>query len=519
MDMLLKKQIGQMIIAGFPSPTVDEQALALAKDHKIGNFILFSANMQSARQVAGLCGRLSDLVYDQVGIAPFIGADQEGGMVSRITEGAALFPGAMALAAGSTPEEVTRVGENAGAMLRAMGVNVNFAPVVDVNIEPLNPVIGVRAYGDDPRQVADYGCAMALGMEKGGVISTVKHYPGHGNVNTDSHLALPVNNTDPEVLERTEFVPFQRAFDAGAPALMSAHILFPKLDDRLPATLSPAIIGGMLRKKQGFEGLVFTDCLEMEAVREGWGTAEAAVLAVLAGCDILTISHHLEAAAAASDAIYQAVQSGRIPREVIDRAYSRILKAKEKMGLLEKQTISPDRAQAAVMDPERIALHSALSRKSVTLLSGDADLVKKARAPLFLAPITRASTGVEDGQHNGFSFAALAAKELGGTAQDMSRSPEEAEQQTILQQARQADLTVLCVQNARFRPGLVQLLHRLEELGLPLAVLLLGGPYDAKLVRRADLMIAAYEYTPLSARSVIDSLKTGVFSGKLPIQL
>ncbi len=519
MDMQLKKQIGQMIIAGFPSGQVDEQALALAKDHKIGNYILFSSNMKNTRQVAGLCQGLSDLVFDQVGIAPFIAADQEGGMVARITEGAAMFPGAMALSAGSTPQQVRQVGENAGRMLRAMGVNVNFAPVMDVNIEPLNPVIGARSYGDNPEMVADYGIAMALGMEQGGVLSTVKHYPGHGNVNTDSHLALPVNNTDPEELARTEFVPFVRAFQAGVPALMSAHIMFPKLDAQLPATLSPAIIGGLLRKKQGFAGLVFTDCLEMEAVREGWGTAEGAVLAVLAGCDILIISHHLEAAAAACSAIYEAVQSGRIPREVIDRAYDRILKAKTRMGLLERQSISADEAYAAVMEPARLELHQQLSRSSVTLLSGDAHLVNKVKNPLFLAPVTRASTGVEDGQHNGFSFADTAAQALGGSGLDIARNPEEQEQQAILTQAKDADLVVLCVQNAQFRPGLVQLLHRLEDSGLPLAVLLLGGPYDGKLVRRAELMVAAYEYTPQSAQSVIDALKTGQFTGKLPIKL
>ncbi len=517
MDMLLKKQIGQMIIAGFPSAQVDDQARALAREDLVGNFILFSANMKNTRQVSALCGELSDLVFEQTGIAPFIAADQEGGMVSRITEGAALFPGAMALAAGSTPEEVRQLGENAGVMLRAMGVNVDFAPVTDVNIEPLNPVIGARAYGDDPEQVARYGCAMALGMEKGGVIATVKHYPGHGNVNTDSHLALPVNNTDPAVLARTEFVPFQRAFDAGVPALMSAHILFPQLDAHLPATLSPAIITDLLRKQQGFEGLVFTDCLEMEAVREGWGTAEAAVLSVLAGCDILIISHHLEAARAACDAIYQAVQTGRIPRAVIDRAYDRILQAKKRMGLLEKQTVSADEACAAVMDPARMALNRALSRKSVTLLSGDPHLVNKAKAHLFLAHVTRASTGVEDGQHNGFSFAAEAAAALGGTGLDISRDPDSGEQAAIAERSRQADLTVLCVQNAQFRPGLVELLHKLEAQGRPLAVLLLGGPYDARLVQRSDLLAVAYEYTPLSAASVIDALKTGLFYGKLPV--
>ena len=188
-----------------------------------------------------------------------------------------------------------------------MGINVNFAPVLDVNIAPMNPIIGNRSYGDDPQRVADVGCAVMEGMVEGGVIATLKHYPGHGNVNTDSHLDLPVNHTDPEVLEQTEFLPFQQAFDRGAPALMSCHIVFPKIDPNLPATLSPVIIGDLLRKKQGFDGLVFTDCMEMDAIQKGWGTAQGAVLAVAAGCDVLCISHHIEAVQSAVEAIEQAI--------------------------------------------------------------------------------------------------------------------------------------------------------------------------------------------------------------------
>lgn len=519
MDKELRRQIGQMIIAGFPSQEVDDQARRLVEEYQVGNFILFARNMKTARQTAAMCDGLSRMTYDKLGLAPFIAADQEGGLVSRITEGAALFPGAMALAAGASLEQARQVGKNCGEMLRAMGVNVNFAPVLDVNIEPLNPVIGIRSFGDDPRAVADLGCAMACGMVEGGVIATVKHYPGHGNVKTDSHLDLPVNDTDPALLEDTEFLPFREAFRQGVPALMSCHIRFPKIDPQLPATLSPTIITGMLRKKQGFGGLVFTDCMEMDAIQKGWGTAEGAVLAVLAGCDVLCISHHLEAARDAAEAIYQAVRSGRIPRARIQESYDRILAAKKKMGLLEPQQISAETAHTTVMDPEKLVLHRQVSRSSVTLVRGSVEALKTAKAPLFLAPVTKAATGVEDREHDGLSFAHLAAEKLGGTAFVIEREPAEAQRQEAIKAAERADAVVLGIQNARFRPGMVELLRALEALDKPLVVVMLAGPCDVTDIRRADAVVAVYEYTTLSVASAVEALKSGEFHGKLPLTL
>lgn len=519
MDKQLRHQIGQMIIAGFPSLEVDDQARALVSDYQVGNFILFARNMNNADQVARMCGGLSDMTFEKTGLAPFIAADQEGGLVSRITEGAALFPGALALAAAADEHEIRQVGKNCGEMLRAMGVNVNFAPVLDVNIEPLNPIIGIRSFGDDPQRVADLGSAMAEGMVEGGVIATLKHYPGHGNVAVDSHLDLPTNETDPAVLEKTEFLPFKQAFDRGAPAIMSCHIRFPKIDPDLPATLSPAILTDLLRKKQGFQGLVFTDCMEMDAIQKGWGTAEGAVLAVLAGCDVLCISHHIEAVKAACDAIYEAVQSGRVPRARIQESYDRIVAAKTRMGLTRKQEVCPEKAEALVHVPEKVELHKRLSRGSVTLISGDGELVKNARAPLFLSPVTKASTGVEDAEHNGLSFAYLASKALGGSFMDIDREPDDEQREQILKTAEGHDAVVLAVQNARFRPGMLKLIEELGKLDCKLMVVLAAGPWDVSYMAPSDAVVCIYEYTPLSVASAIDGLKTGEYQGKLPVKL
>ena len=521
MDKNLRHQIGQMIIAGFPSLEVDEQACRLVEEYQVGNFILFARNMKTARQTAAMCSDLSRMTFDKLGVAPFIAADQEGGMVSRITEGAALFPGAMAIAAGATEEQARQVGKNCGEMLRALGVNVNFAPVMDVNIEPMNPIIGTRSYGDDPQKVADLGCAVMEGMVEGGVIATLKHYPGHGNVKTDSHLDLPVNDTDPAVLEDTEFLPFKQAFDRGAPALMSCHIVFPKLDPQLPATLSPAIVGDLLRNKQGFQGLVFTDCMEMDAIRKGWGTAQGAVLAVAAGCDVLCISHHVEAVQAAVEAIEQAVADGIIPRSRIQESYDRIMAVKKRMGLLEVQQVSADTADAILHDAEKLALHRQISRDGVVLMEDNGGLaaLKQAKKPLILAPVFQSSTGVEDKEHDGRTFARIAGQNLGWDFLEFPMAPDEQERDRAVQAAQQADAVVLGLYNCRFRESQRELLAQLEALDKPLTVVLLGGPYDASCVHKADALICSFEYTPLSTQTMAEALAEGTYHGKMPVTL
>ena len=518
MDNTLRHQIGQMIIAGFPSLEVDDQARRLAEELQVGNFILFARNMKTAQQTADLCRELSDMTFAATGMAPFIAADQEGGLVSRIAEGASLFPGAMALAAGATCEEARQVGKNCGQILRAMGVNVNFAPVLDVNIEPMNPVIGIRSFGDQPQAVADMGCAVMEGMVEGGVIATVKHYPGHGNVKTDSHLALPVNDTDPALLEQTEFLPFQQAFDRGAPALMSCHIIFSKIDPDLPATLSPTILQGMLREKQGFKGLVFTDCMEMDAIRAKWGTGRGAALAVKAGCDILCISHHEDAVRDAIEEIVRAVESGEIPRSRIQEAYDRIVSYKKRMGLLERQDISVEKAGALIHDEEKLALHKKVSRSSVTLLQGSVEVLRQAKNPLVICPVSFAATGVEDKEHNGLSFAARAAAQLGGRFLEPAMTPSEEEIAAAVEQAKSADCVVLGLYNARFRESQIALLRAMEALDKPLIVVMVGGPCDLQCIRRADAAVALYEYTTLSVSSAIAALREGTFSGKAPMQ-
>lgn len=251
----LRRMIGQMLLAGFPGAAMpDAQALRLMEEYSVGNFILFARNIGSAVETARLCGALSEAVYAKTGFAPFLAVDQEGGAVLRAHERSLAFPGAMALAAathaaaGGDVSPIREVGRRAGSALRALGMNVDFAPVLDVNSEPQNPVIGVRAYGDSPGTVTACGLAMAEGLRTGGVLPVFKHFPGHGNVSVDSHIGLPVNDAPRAALERTEWAPFSAGvsrfgMDAG---VMTAHLVCRALEGGkdVPGTLSPRAVTG-----------------------------------------------------------------------------------------------------------------------------------------------------------------------------------------------------------------------------------------------------------------------------------
>lgn len=231
---------------------------------------------------------------------------------------------APATRAGLDPEAQTIANE-----LRSLGFNWDFAPVLDVNNNPNNPVIGDRSYGDDPQLVAAMGIAAIRGFQDdGGILACGKHFPGHGDTETNSHFALPRITHSQDRLEQVELIPFRAAIASGLGALMTAHILFSALDPTLPATLSPRVLTGLLREELDFQGVIITDCLEMRGVADGWGTPEAAVLAVLAGADILLCCHTWQTQREVRDALLHAVETGRLSEDRIEQSLTRIAAAK-----------------------------------------------------------------------------------------------------------------------------------------------------------------------------------------------
>ncbi|WP_052092271.1 beta-N-acetylhexosaminidase [Paenibacillus sp. FSL H7-0357] len=335
-EMSLSDKIGQMLMCGFEGTAVPDDGIReLVAKGGIGGVIYFARNVETPEQVARMTAELQRAAAEG-GKAPlWISIDQEGGMVARITEGVALMPGGMAIAAAGSVEDAYRAALISGRELSAMGINLNYAPVLDVNNNARNPVIGVRSFGESPEKVADYGAATIRGFQDAGVAATAKHFPGHGDTDVDSHLDLPTVRHDRARMDSVELVPFRRAIAEGVDAMMSAHIYFPALEqEKLPVTLSKAVLTGLLREELGFGGIIMTDCMEMNAIAEHYGTVEASVLAIEAGADIVLISHRADRQLAAIEAILHAVAEGRISETRIDDSVRRLLALKVKRGVI-----------------------------------------------------------------------------------------------------------------------------------------------------------------------------------------
>lgn len=335
-----EEKVGQLLVAGIEGTSPGDDARWAIQEAKAGGIILFGRNVASAGQLAQLNNDLKALNSDAGNAPLFLCVDEEGGMVSRMPPEVQDLPSAYDfIRSGGDP---SARGAVLAAECAAFGFNVDFAPSLDVWSNPQNTVIGRRAFGTDPQTVTEAGTACTYAMMAAGVIPVVKHFPGHGDTLTDSHVGLPVVEKSREALLENELAPFRAAMDEGAPAVMVAHILMTQLDPQRPASLSPAVVTGLLREELGFNGVVFTDDLTMEAVSQTYGMGEAAVLAVEAGCDMALVCHRSDNLKAARSALLEAVDSGRISMERLDESVYRILALKAAYGLSDAPVAPPD---------------------------------------------------------------------------------------------------------------------------------------------------------------------------------
>ena len=334
--MTPEEKVGQLLMVGIDGTELDEGTAEFLKEHRIGGVILFGRNIRSAEQVAALTEALKGLKTGPGGVGMLIGIDQEGGRVNRLPGKRGKFPSAKALAADGDPDRVREAAGEMAAQLKEMGINLNFAPVLDINSNPNNPVIGDRAFGSDPETVSKMGLAFIQGTLDQGIIPVAKHFPGHGDTLVDSHTDLPVVENTMDRLQSFELVPFRKAVEAGVPAIMSAHILLPQVDADNPATLSPEIISGILRKRLGFDGVVVSDDLDMEAITKLYSPGEAAVRAVKAGVDMVLVGHTRDNMIGVYDALAGALKNGEIDQKTIDSAVKRVLALKERFDLIGK---------------------------------------------------------------------------------------------------------------------------------------------------------------------------------------
>ncbi len=306
--------------------TITPEIRSLAREFSLGGVILFSRNIEAPEQVAELSYDLQQLAAET---PLWVSVDQEGGRVARLRKPFTEWPPMAVLGRSQDTGLARRFAAALAAELRAVGITLDYAPVLDIHTNPKNPVIGDRALAEDADSVARLGAAIVAGLQENGVAACGKHFPGHGDTSVDSHLDLPLVEHPPDRIRRVECVPFREAIRAGVAFIMTAHVLVPAIDEERPATLSRRIVHGMLREELGFEGVILSDDLEMKAVANSYTVPDATVGAVSAGCDaVLVCSGNVEAQAAALEALVHAVEQGRIAYSALEDTLKRLHRAK-----------------------------------------------------------------------------------------------------------------------------------------------------------------------------------------------
>ncbi len=508
-EMTLKEKIGQLILPGFHSTYYDDQIKTLIEDYHVGNVILFTRNFENAEQMRNLTKKIHEATYKSTGHIPFIAIDQEGGLVTRMMKDVTFAPGPMTAAA-SFDDATYYTGKMLAEDMIRLGMNFNLAPSLDVNNNPNNPVINVRSYSDNPEVVAKLGKRFIEGSKEFGVLACAKHFPGHGDCEVDSHLGLPTINYDLDRIHRIEMYPFMKNIDV--PAIMSAHIMFPAYDS-VPGTLSRKILTNVLREELGFKGLILTDCLEMKAIADMYGTANGALMAILAGADICDISHTLEYQIKALELIEEAVLDGRLPLEELDKKVERILKFKEStIPYLEKYFYN----QEMRFSEENNKLAQEIVDHSLTLVKGEN--AKLTDNTLVVAPVAMARTIIED-EFDDRNLAKVLKKEFTNlTVKELVNSDEFKE--SVLSELNNYDNVILFSYNAATSPKQVEFINAILSMKKEVTVISLKGPMDYNKYQNLNNYLCLYEYTPNSIRTVVKYLKGKLQPvGKLTIKL
>lgn len=553
--MDLREQIGQRLVIGFPGTELDPEFKRLVKEYKIGNVILFQRNLKSMEQVKALCADIQELVRRETGHDAFITIDQEGGKVTRLPGDGCNVPGAMATAATGEVENAEILAHITAKELKAVGVNFNLAPCMDINNNPENPVIGVRSYGDTAETVAAYGTAAFRGYRKGGVLSCAKHFPGHGDTAVDSHVGLPVIDKTMEELEALELKPFRAAMEAGIQAVMGSHILFPKLEpDNVPCTMSRRIVTEVLKGRLGFAGLVVSDCMEMDAIKKYYGTVKGVVSAMAAGVDMVLVCHTAALQEESARAVLQAVEEGRLSGEEMRISAEKVVRLKEEYAK-GAETEAPCRCTE-----EDRALEREIRRKSIVVMAGDGlrsvglerekpgkgaaaqggdsqgsvgpERQSSGECPAAMGPVVlgaapfftgsgsyRATLAFND-EELSETFAAHMAARLGGTHFDVGSDPKEEEIGEAVERARGASGIVVSLFAAREQAGQYRLVEALSGLGVPVIAVALYSPYDLKGLPAGVTGIAAWDNTPMTLQA-LEELFRGEWqpTGRMPVKL
>lgn len=349
--MSLDEKLGQMVLVGLNGYVVDNDARQMIESYHVGGFILYGSNVESQEQLLALTNSLKSINAASK-LPLLISVDEEGGRISRMPKELKNIPTNKEIGKLNNQEFSYKIGELLAEEIKAFGFNMNFAPVLDINSNPKNPVIGDRAFGSDEKVVSDLGVQTMKGIEASGVIPVVKHFPGHGDTSVDSHVGLPSVDNDLERLKSFELIPFVNAIENGADVVMAAHILMLKIDGENPATMSKTIITDILREQMNFDGVVITDDMTMGAIVENYEIGAASVKSVEAGSDIILVAHGHDNALAVLKKMKEAVEQGLVSEERINQSVYRILKLKQKYNLKDEeiQPVNIDKLNSRIVN-------------------------------------------------------------------------------------------------------------------------------------------------------------------------
>ncbi|WP_285477972.1 glycoside hydrolase family 3 protein [Amycolatopsis sp. NBRC 101858] len=526
--LTLEQKVGQLFVTWVNGKSADEvnpknqtdfgvdTAAQVIRKYHLGGVIYFNNdsrdNFDDPVQVAKLSNGLQKAAIGSGAHIPLqIGADQEGGTVTRMGAPATEFPNAMAISAGRDTGRATKAATILGQELRAVGINQDFAPDTDVNSNPANPVIGVRSFAGQPGLASDFVGAELKGFQKS-VAATSKHFPGHGDAATDSHTGLPRIDRTEQEWRAIDVPPFKAAIKAGVPSIMTAHIQFPSLDPSLePATLSKPIVTGKLRVELGYNGVVITDSLEMQGVREMHSDAEIPVLALKAGVDQLLMPVHLDVAI---NSVLAAVKSGEIPMQRIDQSVLRVLKLKFERGILFSPFVDPNRVMKTVGTPANLKTAQDIADRGITAVANDAGVL-----PLKQKPATALVTGW--GVATTTTLAQkLTAHGTAATAYQTGQAPTDAQIAQAVANAKNVDLVVVLTNNIGGFPLQTKLLDALQATGKPVVAVAAQIPYDAGYASTVKTWLATYGYIGPTlealAKVILGETKP---TGKLPVDI
>jgi beta-N-acetylhexosaminidase len=536
--MSLDDQVGQLVMVGvyghYFSVESDEyiRLAHMVRDRGVGGVIVWPGDVMATAQRLNSLQRLARIPL-------LVSGDFERGVAMRVRR-ATPFPDAMAIGATGNPQYAHDVAYAIAREARAIGVHVNFAPVADVNTNPMNPVINTRSFGDSPALVKEMVAAFVRGSLKGGELPTLKHFPGHGDTGVDSHLEMPVLRLSRSRLDSVELDPFRAGIDAGAPAVMIAHLSVPALDsaNALPASLSTRIVTGVLREEMHFEGLVLTDAMDMRGVSRDYSAGEAAVKAVKAGADVVLMPPDEETALSA---LIAAVRSGEISKERVETSVRKILSFKQKLGLDTARVVDLDHIDEVVEIREHQMLARAVARDAVTVLRNKGALIPLAPTghrrvvSVVLSDsedsrvyVNRPDVHSSTEQVGSYFHKLLHQRNGHIDVHRLNPQSDDEEFDRALGSVRRADLLLLSAfVRVRTSTGRISLptqflpfLKRVETASVPTVVLLFGSPYVAPLFPNANALVCTYGDTEPQVEAAVEALFGEVsISGKLPVNI